>query len=610
MTTVVHVCPVFAGVARRLLNEAGRADVEVRALQGGPEAAACRPTRADTHGTVETVLGGPCVVEADGMHRLQPAWSGCFEAVLSADQINEHLDRGGHLLAAAMMHGERPIWHSWGFREPDEVARYVRDAISHFLYVALPGEDAEDAQRAADLAATFGVPLERHTGEKDRFASLLRLAVTEAEAAGEVRRWRERVARDQLAFDLIGSLDRYQTLGAALEAVQEVLGGIFGGTVAIEIAREGRALLSRTGPQLGGGDPTTEIASDGRGFSTELHAGRRRCGTIVVCDIALPDHVRDYVNLATSIAPLLAIAIERFQQRATAEQRQRLSRAVFEAVQEGLVVTDPDSTIQAVNPAFERITGYSERDAVGANPRILKSGRHDAAFYAEMWASLKRTGAWSGELFNQRKDGTIYRQRLQISSVRDEHGAIAYYVGTFADVTDEYAARRALERQASHDPLTGLGNRDWLASKLVRAIAEARDQDRYVGAIFVDLDRFKAINDTLGHAAGDAVLTEIAERLRQATRRDDGVARVGGDEFVVVAAALAQPEDAMAVAEKLLATVAVPVAFGDGQVDVSVSLGVALYPTDAAEPSALLHAADVAMYRAKQTGRNRVVRWS
>ncbi len=290
-------------------------------------------------------------------------------------------------------------------------------------------------------------------------------------------------------------------------------------------------------------------------------------------------------------------------QRALEEELQ-LTKRVFETTDEAMVVTDTSAQIIAVNQAFTRLTGYSREEALGCNPRVLQSGRHDQAFYQEMWRSLAETGHWQGDVWDRRKDGTIYPKFLSISTLRDNAGNPTHYCGIFYDITERKSFEDRLERLAHYDVLTGIPNRSLLFDRLELATAEAMHKGGRAGVLFIDLDRFKHINDSLGHAAGDQVLREAAARICSTIRRNDTAARLGGDEFAIVLPDLADPQDAARVAEKIIECMQAPFIIEGTQVTVSTSIGISLFPSDHHEPGKLLELADSAMYRVKADGAN------
>ncbi len=278
---------------------------------------------------------------------------------------------------------------------------------------------------------------------------------------------------------------------------------------------------------------------------------------------------------------------------------------ILATAKEGVMVTDPAGTILMVNLAFCRVTGYQAAEVVGKTPRVLHSGRQDQGFYEAMWRTVGETGRWEGEIWNRRKDGVVYPEWLTISEVKDGGGRVLSYVGVFTDITVHKAAEERLAFLAYHDPLTGLPNRANLQQALSKAIAHAARHGDSVAVLFIDLDGFKLVNDTLGHDAGDELLKQVKDRLLAHVRREDTVARLGGDEFVVVLAETAGERSPAVVAKKLLDALQLPFVIDGREAYVSACVGISLYPSDGNTPETLLRNADVAMYRAKRDGRNR-----
>jgi diguanylate cyclase (GGDEF)-like protein/PAS domain S-box-containing protein len=293
--------------------------------------------------------------------------------------------------------------------------------------------------------------------------------------------------------------------------------------------------------------------------------------------------------------------------RRAGEERLRLWNSVMRSTAEGILVCDPRSRIIAVNPAFERITGYTEAEVVGQTPAILHSGRQGPDFYTMMWRAMHATGQWSGEIWNRRKDGGVYAEWLALNAVLDTAGNVTHYVGVFSDITEHKQQEQHLRHLALFDVLTDLPNRAQLLQRLEHALELATRRKHQLAVLFVDLDRFKEINDSMGHEAGDLLLREIATRLRSVARQSDTVARMGGDEFVVLLEDLCSGDDAARVAAELLRQVARPVTLQEQEVSISASIGIGLYPDDGTSASDLMRNADTAMYGAKHNGRNRYV---
>ncbi|MDE2092836.1 MAG: EAL domain-containing protein [Burkholderiales bacterium] len=321
------------------------------------------------------------------------------------------------------------------------------------------------------------------------------------------------------------------------------------------------------------------------------------------------DGVRAVCDDRDGSQPVLRITITDIGERKRAEAELRLAATAFES-QEGMMITDAQGVIARVNTAFTRITGYSAVEAVGRGARLLQSGRHDAGFYAQMWESLHRNGTWQGEIWNRRKSGEIYPQWLTITAVPDDDPAVVRYVGTMQDISLRKAREEEIARLAYYDPLTGLPNRRLMKDRLHQALAISARSQREGALMFIDLDRFKAINDTLGHAQGDVLLQRVAQRLTGCVRAGDTVARPGGDEFVVMLAAdlstapVQAAGQAQLVGEKILAELHRPYLIGGHRWHGSASIGIALFGEHVITVDELLRRADQAMYQAKAAGRN------
>jgi diguanylate cyclase (GGDEF)-like protein/PAS domain S-box-containing protein len=286
----------------------------------------------------------------------------------------------------------------------------------------------------------------------------------------------------------------------------------------------------------------------------------------------------------------------------------KLAAAVFES-QEGMVVSDANNVILRVNRAFTRITGYTAEEAIGQTPALLRSGQQDAAFYAAMWDDINRNGAWEGEIWNQRKNGEIYPEHLTINTVKDAGGQVANYVATLTDITLRKAAEDEIKRLAFYDPLTSLPNRRLLLDRLQQALVSNTRSKNNTALLFIDLDHFKSLNDTLGHDVGDQLLQQVAHRLSTCMRKSDTVARFGGDEFVVMLAELSEDQSeatqqAEAVGKKILTVMNQPYQLGEHEHHSSPSIGVTLTQGPQLSTEELLKQADIAMYQSKKSGRN------
>ncbi|MBF0455424.1 MAG: EAL domain-containing protein [Magnetococcales bacterium] len=286
-----------------------------------------------------------------------------------------------------------------------------------------------------------------------------------------------------------------------------------------------------------------------------------------------------------------------------AEAGLRLAAKVFENASEAIVVTNAKSVIIEVNEAFTAISGFSREEAIGGNPSIGKSGRHKADFYAEMWKTILSKGMWRGEIWDRRKNGEIYPKWLTINVVRDDQGEIANFVGIFTDISHVKATEKRLEQLAFYDALTTLPNRLLFRDRLEHEFKDAHRHKQKVGVFFIDLDRFKHVNDTLGHAAGDLLLIEVAKRITECIRKSDTVARLGGDEFTVILTEVEKPQQVAQVAANIIAAMQRVFQLDEHEAYIGASIGIALFPEDGDNFDTLTKNADVAMYQAKESGR-------
>ena len=293
-------------------------------------------------------------------------------------------------------------------------------------------------------------------------------------------------------------------------------------------------------------------------------------------------------------------------ERRNADEYLRMVSSVFHHADEGIVITDTNAMILEVNPAFTSITGYERDEVLGKNPSILRSGKHDRAFYEDMWRQIIEEGHWTGEIWNKRKNGEIYPERLILSAVKNEEDETVRYVALFSDISDIKSHQQQLERMAHHDVLTGLPNRMLLNDRLDMAIAQAQRSGERLAVCFLDLDGFKLVNDNLGHEVGDLLLVEVAKRLIAESRATDTVARLGGDEFVLVFADFSDEAECLQLVSRIKDAINHPFRIRGHEVHVSASIGVAIYPDLDADGNTLLRYADQAMYKAKQSGRNRI----
>jgi|GEM_PF-514857 len=296
---------------------------------------------------------------------------------------------------------------------------------------------------------------------------------------------------------------------------------------------------------------------------------------------------------------------ERTGELQSANQELELAASVFHNTQEGVLVTDASGQILSVNPAFSLITGYSSREALGQRPSLLKSDRHGIDFYDGMWMSLLQSGVWQGEIWNRKKCGEAYLEWLTINRIDGPDGKPLRYVSVFRDITELRSNEEQVRHLAYHDALTGLPNRALFLDRFGHALALAQREDSRLAVVFMDLDGFKAVNDTFGHEVGDELLQEVARRIRQTLRRDtDTVARLGGDEFVLLIEGISSAETVAQLAEEIIASVRQPITLRGHSVKVGASLGLALFPEDGSDVKTLMQQADTAMYAAKAAGKN------
>ena len=300
---------------------------------------------------------------------------------------------------------------------------------------------------------------------------------------------------------------------------------------------------------------------------------------------------------------LIQYAFRDISQRKHDEMELKRAALVFETSQELILLTDADCRIISVNQVFEEMTGYTPAEVIGENPRLLSSGRHPPEFYAEMWEAISNRGKWQGEVWNRRKSGDVFPVWLTISAYRDVNGKVLNYVGVSSDISERVAAQERIRQLAYFDSLTNLPNRRLLQDRAEQALASAEREGKQVALLFIDLDHFKTINDSLGHSAGDKLLGEVAQRLQSCVRRMDTVARLGGDEFVVLLTEVTI-EGATEVARKLIYRVARPCQIDTHELGVTPSIGISVFPQDGRDFESLLKHADTAMYRAKESGRN------
>lgn len=442
------------------------------------------------------------------------------------------------------------------------------------------------------------------------------------------------------AFPIQGKAD------GALRGVYAVFEDITGQKLAEKKERESEQIFSSLFSSMSEGMALHELVRDAAGVATDYRILKVNQAFVVQTGIpgeavlgklaseaygvTEPPFLPIYARVAesgeptafeTSFAPLgkhfriivfspgrerFATIFEDITERKAAEDQLRLAANVFTHAREGIVITDGDANIIAVNDAFESITGYPRDEIIGRNPRILNSGRHEPVFYALMWRDLGEKGYWSGEIWNRRKNGEVYVELLTISAVRDADGRPRQFVGLFSDITPLKEQEKRLEYIAHYDALTALPNRVLLADRLQQSMVQAQRRGLPMALVYLDLDGFKAVNDRFGHQVGDQLLIALASRMKLSLREGDTLARLGGDEFVAVLPDLCDTSSSVPMLARLLAAAASPVSVGELTLQVSASLGVTFYPqAEEIDPDQLLRQSDQAMYQAKVAGRNR-----
>ena len=315
------------------------------------------------------------------------------------------------------------------------------------------------------------------------------------------------------------------------------------------------------------------------------------------------------VEVTTSYSPLdggrFYVFVKDITELKQTQAAQKLAALVYQSSSEAMIVTDADNRILAVNPAFTETTGYALEEVAGQLPSVLASGNQSDQFYAELWAELNASGSWRGEIWNRRKSGEVYAEQLTINTIYQPDGSVHRRVALFSDVTEQKKSEEIIWRQANFDVLTGLPNRRMFRDRLDQEMKKSHRTNEPMALLFIDLDRFKEVNDSLGHHVGDQLLVEAAQRLTRCVRETDTVARLGGDEFTVILPQFGEPAHLERIAQDIISKLAEPYLLGSEMVYVSASIGVTVYPNDGVQLEQLLRNADQAMYAAKDHGRNR-----
>ncbi len=298
------------------------------------------------------------------------------------------------------------------------------------------------------------------------------------------------------------------------------------------------------------------------------------------------------------------VLLHDISKRREAERKLRVSSTVFDASSEAIMITDPNNKIISTNRAFTKITGYTAQEVVGENPKLLGSGRHPKPFYVAMWEAILTTGEWQGEIWDRKKNGEIYPKWLSITSVKDDCGNLLHYIGLFSDITRRKKEDESIYFRANHDLLTGLANRELFRKRLSESLERAANRKGIVAVFYIDLDHFKEVNDNLGHAVGDEILKMAADRLASCIRGNDTLARVGGDEFLIVLPDITKTELCVILADRILGKFSQPFHCNGEEVFLGTSIGIAIYPEDVKEASELIEVADRLMYQVKAAGGN------
>ncbi|MCL5103277.1 MAG: EAL domain-containing protein [Armatimonadetes bacterium] len=344
--------------------------------------------------------------------------------------------------------------------------------------------------------------------------------------------------------------------------------------------------------------PVAEVIKTGRPASA-VHTHFDKSGQEIYVEVTVypikdhKDEIVQFVHLTKDIT-----------ERRRAEAHLRIQTSAINSASNQILITDPAGRVEFVNPAFECETGYTSDEVIGRSPRLLQSGKHEKNFYNELWSTIQDGDTWHGEITNRRKDGSFYIEDTTITPVKNERGVIEHFIAIKSNITEKKLYEKRLDYLAHHDPLTGLPNRVLFKERLTQSLSMARGKDAMLAIMFLDLDRFKMVNDIMGHNTGDMMLNAVAARIPGSLRETDMVGRMGGDEFTIMLSDISTPEDAALVAQKILRSLSEPLVLEGNEFLVTGSIGISLYPVDGADAETLVKNADVAMYRAKERGGN------
>jgi len=544
--------------------------------------------------------------------------------ILVVDDSPDNLDLMEALLIAE---GFETIYRAASGPEAFQVLAEKADVGVVLLDMMMPGMDGHEVCRRISSSEEWGhIPVIIITGGALRHSEALQKSfaagaidfatkpVNEVELVARVHSalslYRERVMRQQKTRALAESEQKFRiTFAEAPVGIAHV--GLDGELLLVNDSLA--EMLGYAPEELVKLD--FQVLCDGCWPSHQKCLSEMAAGVSAHFEYDLPlNHKQGYkIWTHTIIAPLCEAdgeikyfihVIDNIHERKAIEEKLQLAATVFNNSAEAIIITDAGCNILSVNQAFTAITGFTSEEAVGKNPRMLSAKTQDQKFYEEMWAAVKTMGHWQGEIWNRRKNGEIYPTWLTLSSVRNTSGEITNYVGISQDITVRKETEQRLAYLANHDALTGLPNRTLFNDRLNHALAHGERYKLGLAILFLDLDRFKVINDTLGHDIGDQLLQNLAQRLTKSLRGSDTVARWGGDEFTILVDELNSPQDAVAVARRVLDVLTEPFMLNGHEIFVTCSIGITLYPKDGRDAQALLSNADAAMYRAKEKGRN------
>ncbi len=497
---------------------------------------------------------------------------------------------------------KRPYLSNHAATDPHVIPE-IREALQIYNLLNCPILSADD-----ELLGSFEIHNTRDYRPFDAHDQMM-LETLAAAASIAMQNARNTEARVQAQDALTNSEQRYQAL---LEGASDAILVADASTgILLEVNQKAQQLTGRTREELVGQPQTLLHPEELAHYHRARFAENGVAGHTVHTDALLvhKDGRRIPVEIGATVIELgdqrLIQGIFRdLSQNLITQEKLRRYAKLYEATSEGIVITDATRGIVDVNPAFCQVTGYRREEVIGKNPSMLQSGRHDAAFYQAMWESIKATGHWRGEVWNRRKNGEIYPEWLSINAVYDEKGEIVNFVGVFTDISTIKESQERLQRLAHHDPLTDLPNKLLFGARLSHALHRGHRDQTMVAVLFLDLDRFKNVNDTLGHPAGDKLLCQVAARLKLCVREDDTVARLGGDEFTIILENVKDARDIVPVAQKVIDALKTPFSLSNQDLFITVSIGISVFPEDGTDNDTLLKNADSAMYCAKDHGRN------